>query len=251
MKTLIIGAGQVGTALKDILSPHHEVFIRDVVANYNSQADVLHICYPDHDGFEKTTKEYIDFYKPKLTIINSSVRVGTTLKCGMNVVYSPVRGRHPHLKEEMKKFRKFVASHNQENAFKTIQYFEAAGWPCVLAKDPESLEFMKVMSNVHMGLEIAWRQEVERMMEDLSIEPTDYEEWEKSYRDGYLALQDWNLIRPIMKPDPIGGHCILQCVELLREKCPSSLLDFIVASNEEIKNERFVSNGKSLNGRAR
>lgn len=240
MKTLIIGAGQIGTALKEVLSPHHDVYLRDVEPLFLADIEVLQICYPDHDGFEETTREYIRFYKPTLTIINSSIRVGMTKKCGNDVVYSPVRGRHPNLIKEMKSFRKFVSSHNQGKALEATFYFEKANWPCLISKSPENLEFMKVMSNVHMGLEVAWRQEVQRMMDVLGIDPSEYEAWEKTYRDGYLAVQDFNLIRPIMNPDPIGGHCILPCIELLKERCPSTLLDFILESNEEVKNHRSV-----------
>jgi hypothetical protein len=91
-----------------------------------------------------------------------------------------------------------------------------------------------------MGLEIAWRQEVERMMEELGINPKEYDIWEKTYRDGCLQVKDFNLVRPLMKPDPIGGHCILPCLDILKKSFNSPILDFITDSNERKKSEHAV-----------
>lgn len=241
MKSLIIGAGQVGTALKEVLSTHYNVVIRDLDDRQVEGVEVLHICYPDHEGFVENTRKYVEQYKPELTIIHSSVPVGTTSKCGDDYVYSPVRGRHPKLATEMKKFTKFVASRNQEKAQRAFMYFESCGWPAHLADKPESLEMFKVISNVHMGLEIAWRQEVERMLNKFHLSTLDFDQWERSYRDGYLRTGDHNLIRSFMNPDPIGGHCILPCTEILRDQYESKLLDYIVESNERVKNECLVA----------
>lgn len=241
MKSLVIGAGQVGSALKDVLSTHYEVLIKDVEDLDVQDVKVLHICYPDHEGFDQTTRDYVEKYKPNLTIIHSSVPLGTTSKCGEDFVYSPVRGRHPHLASEMKKFTKFVASKNSLKAQQALIYFESIGWPTRLADSPEALEMFKVLSNVHMGLEIAWRQEVERLLKAFNLNPADYEQWERTYRHGLLNLNDYNLIRSVMKPDPIGGHCILPCTEILKSQFESKLFDFILESNEKAKRECYVS----------
>ncbi len=237
MKTLIIGSGQVGTALKENIAPYHETFIRDLEDIQIDGVDVLHICYPDHEGFDITTKAYIAQYKPKLTIINSSVRVGTTRSCGEDVVYSPTRGRHPKLAEEMRVFVRFVASHNSRTMYMANEYFKKCGFTVFPAEKPEALELLKVLSNIHMGLEIVWRQEVERILNAFEISPKDYDEWEHTYREGYIQLKDWNLMRSLMRPDPIGGHCILPCTELLNSQYKSPLLDFIIHSNELAKRE--------------
>lgn len=241
MKSLIIGAGQVGTALRTVLSPFYDVQIRDIEDVDVKDVDVLHICYPDHEGFEVTTKKYIDQYKPNLTIVHSSVRVGITKKCGSDVVYSPTRGRHPKLAEEMPLFTKFFACEDIHKALQASHVFVKCGFKCLCLNNPDELEFFKTISNVHMGLEVAWRQEVERMMLSLGINTGNYDIWEKSYRDGCLEAKDYNLIRSIMRPDPIGGHCILPCIDLLKESYDSKFLDLIVESNERVKNDRLVS----------
>lgn len=235
MKSLIIGAGEVGTSLKNVLKPYHEIIIRDKAPMECKDVEVLHICYPDFDGFVETTKNYISEYKPHLTVIHSSVRIGTTRKCGNGVVYSPIRGRHPDngLDKEMKSFVKFIACVDPYYSDRAFDYFSVrANWTCFITRKPESLEFLKMLSNIHMGLEIAWRQEVERMEKKLGIEEGVYGIWEETYRKGYQALNQPNLIRPVMRPDPIGGHCILPCTELLKQQFESKFFDLILESNK-------------------
>lgn len=233
MKTLIIGAGQVGSALYENLKGHYETHIRDVNEYPLEGVRVLQICFPDHDGFHKTTLKYIEQYKPQLTIINSSVSVGTTAKCGDDIIYSPVRGRHPKLAEEMKKYAKFVSGHDKDQVSLAAGYFMKTGWKVIKSDCPDSIEFMKLISNVHMGLEIAWRQEVQRMLEHFGISERDYDRWEDSYRDGYFECQDLNLIRPRMNPNKIGGHCVRQCTEILKDQFESKALEFILKSDSE------------------
>lgn len=237
VKSLIIGSGQVGTALKENIQKFHETFIRDVSDFGLDGVEVLHICYPDHEGFEQTTKDYIHQYQPKVTIIHSSVRVGTTKKCGENVVYSPVRGRHPNLSSEMKLFVKFIGGGNDDCRMVARDYLRECGFVVVNSNDAESLELFKVISNIHMGWEIAWRQEVGRILDHFGVGSLEYEDWERTYRDGYISIKDWNLMRSVMRPDPIGGHCILPCVDLLRSQIDSKALDFIIESNERVKKD--------------
>ena len=58
------------------------------------------------------TARYIELYKPALTIVNSTVGVGTTRaigkRTGAAVVNSPVRGKHACMLEELRIYTKFV-----------------------------------------------------------------------------------------------------------------------------------------------
>lgn len=232
MKTLIIGAGQVGSALKTVLEKKNRVYLKDLESLDLKGVEVMHVCYPDQSRFIQTTKNYIKQYKPRLTIINSSVAVGTTRRCGDDVVYSPVRGRHPALDTEMLTFAKFSGCENGKKALKAAEYFQRSGWNEVYATDnPDALEYLKLMSNAHMGLEVAWRQEVQRMMKRFGIDPNDYTHWEQTYSEGYRALGQFNMMRSIMKPGPIGGHCILPCTDILGKQFKSKAFDFILESN--------------------
>lgn len=237
MKSLIIGAGEVGTSLFKVISPCHETRIKDLAPMEVDGVEVLHICYPDSDRFVEITKNYILKYKPKLTIVNSSVKVGTTLELGKEVVYSPIRGRHPNLESEIKIYAKLVAGFDVQQIELAREYFELCGLNVIASDDPSGLELCKLLSNIHMGLEIAWRQEVSRILKNFNVGEPVYQHWEETYQQGYLDLNQPHLIRPIMRPDPIGGHCILPCTEILKGQFSSKAFDFILESNEKRKGE--------------
>src|SRR6266446_5351678 len=111
---LIIGAGEVGQGLYAIFSKYHKTGLRDIepmMDEWNS-AEILHIAFPECAYFIDHVHDYIDTYKPQLTIIHSSVKTHTTSHCGPHVVYSPVRGRHPNLAKEMPLYKKFVGGYD-------------------------------------------------------------------------------------------------------------------------------------------
>ena len=245
MKSLVIGAGQVGTALFDCIKGTHETAIRDIKEGKPINGiQVLHICYPDHDKFVENTQFYMDKYNPALTIVHSSVGIGKTDDLDSHVVYSPVRGRHPKLAKDMKIYQKFLFSENQEDLKIARRYFEECGINCFVCKaSPKYGEVLKLLSNIHMGIEIAWRQEVDRIFKSFELNSKYYDFWEESYRLGYFESGDDNLARPSMRPDPIGGHCILPCTEILKKQYESPVLDWILESNEKAKSQKSHKNG--------
>lgn len=240
MKGLIIGRGEVGRALHVVLSEYYPTEIRDVEDLEPKGYEILHLAYPDGPNFVDAAKAYIHQYRPKLTVIHSSVRVGTTDKVAAAndfVVHSPVRGRHPNLEREMKAFPKFVGGRNQIAVNMAKSYFQHAEWVCDGYPDPRATELVKMLSNIYLGLEIAWRQEVERICKTFGVSSFTYEQFEATYNEGYRRLGQEQLIRPKLSPRPIGGHCILPCTDLLGTQYPSKAFDFIRGSNAQAVNE--------------
>jgi len=235
MKSLIIGNGEIGSALFEIFHKVHETHVRGFEAVTLEGIEILHIAYPWTEKFVDNTTEYIAEYKPKLTMIHSTVPVGTTEQLGDHVVNTPERGRFPNLAKEMVGYKKFIGGFDMDDLVLASQYFLACKWPVQIIDDPKITETLKLVSNAHMGLEIAWRQELERW----GIDKDAYEAWEDSYFHGYIYFGQMNLVRSRMKPDPIGGHCILHSVDLLAQHQPKSiLLEFIKFSNEQTKRKR-------------
>lgn len=240
IKTLIIGNGEVGQALREVIAPHHETHVKDIEPLFVPGIEVLQICYPDHADFIKNTKDYIKLYNPKLTIINSSVPVGTCANFDGKVIYSPVRGRHPKLASDLKIYTKFVFGNNSFARGLAMDYFRMCDLKCVEFANPTAGEVLKLLSNIHMGVEIAWRQEVDRILQHYNVPRGTFEEWEKTYQEGYLKSGDNHLVRPKMRPDPIGGHCIIPCTEILAKQFPSKIFDFVLESNEKRLREASV-----------
>jgi hypothetical protein len=66
--------------------------------NFPERIDTIHICLPceNMEKFAELVVGYVEQFKPKLTIINSTVPPGTTLKvyqkCECHVAHSPLVG---------------------------------------------------------------------------------------------------------------------------------------------------------------
>src|SRR5262245_27297314 len=98
---VVVGLGEVGKPLLELTSKYHNATGVDISppATKVENVDVLHICFPYQiKDFVGEVARYIELFQPKLTIINSTVTVGTTRKIAERahapVVYSPIRGKH-------------------------------------------------------------------------------------------------------------------------------------------------------------
>ena len=116
-KIVVVGLGEVGKPLFELASRHHEVIGIDIDPPKQrvDKVDVLHICFPfEIKDFIGETARYIELFKPAVTIINSTVGVGTTRaiaqRTGTPVVNSPVRGKHVRMLEELQHYTKFVGA---------------------------------------------------------------------------------------------------------------------------------------------
>lgn len=226
---VIVGLGEVGKPLFELASRHHlaiGVDIQPPVADIES-VEALHVCYPFQiKNFVAETIRYIDLFKPKVTIINSTVAVGTTRliaeQSGTAVVNSPVRGKHARMLEELCKYAKFVGAASPAEGRLAAKHFESMGLTTKVLSSPEATELAKLTETTYFGLMIAWAQEVERYC-DLS--EVDYREVTSFYDEiGFF---------PSVKyfPGVIGGHCVMPNIEILRKFDESLLLEAIQASN--------------------
>src|ERR1700720_4705242 len=140
---IIVGLGEVGKPLFEIIKTRHEVFGVDIaLAAPLDRCDVMHICFPFRDqNFVAQVVDYIRRYQPALTIINSTVAPGTTRRIagesGMPVVNSPVRGKHARMKEEMLHYTKFIGALDSASGARASQHFESVGIKSKVLGSPE------------------------------------------------------------------------------------------------------------------
>ncbi|MEM2523132.1 MAG: GDP-mannose dehydrogenase, partial [Candidatus Bathyarchaeia archaeon] len=146
-KVLVVGLGEVGRPLFELLkeSRKFDVYGYDLdkekmrnIGQSNAMPnafDVIHICIPCHDKneFVENVADYVERFKPKLVIINSTVAPGTTLEVygrvngACLVAHSPVRGVHKsleYMKWELKRWTKYIGGVNQESAMAAKEHFE-------------------------------------------------------------------------------------------------------------------------------
>ena len=225
---VIVGLGEVGKPLLEIMRRRHRTFGVDISQPASiSQSDVMHVCFPFQGGkFVEQVVEYIHQYRPALTVINSTVAPGTTrsvaFESGTAVVHSPIRGKHARMREEMLHYTKFVGALDLSSGQRTVKHFEEVGIKTKLLSSPETTEIAKLTETTYFGLLIAWAQEVERYCVKL-----------RANYDEVVSLYDEIQFFPPAKyfPNVIGGHCVMPNIAILRQQFPSGLLQAIVKSN--------------------
>ena len=216
-KHLIIGSGEVGRSLFNVLKLHYDVFLRDKNDDLSGKFDVIHICYPYNKNFTKISKSYILKYKPDLIIIHSTVPVGITKKISLTAVHSPIRGLHPNLEKGIKTFVKYFGGKKAKEAAKI---FSNMGIKTQHFAKSETTELLKILDTTYYGWNIIFAKEVKRICDKLKLNFDDvYTIANKDYNNGYIKLGKSNVVRPVLKPIPgkIGGHCVVQNCDLLND----------------------------------
>lgn len=235
-KVAVVGLGEVGKPLFELMSQYHDTVGVDIAPPERVEpVDVLHICYPfEISDFVGETVHYIDMYNPTLTVINSTVAIGTTRKIaertGSNVVNSPIRGKHACMLEELRLYTKFVGGVTPFASEQAAMHFESVGLTTKTLSSPEATELAKLTETTYFGLLITWAQEVERYCDKTGA---DYSEVVSFY-------QEIKYLPPVKYfPGTIGGHCVMPNIKILSLLDHSDVLATIESSNaSKIERER-------------
>src|SRR5205807_5974780 len=130
---LVAGTGEVGKPLFRILSKTFDCVGVDIEpVAIHEPCGVLHVCYPFQiPDFVRVTAEYICKYSPRVTIINSTVAPGTTrtiqeLVGDYAVAYSPIRGKHVRMEQDLLRYKKFVAAPRSKALQLALMHFRQA-----------------------------------------------------------------------------------------------------------------------------
>ena len=213
--TLVVGLGEVGKPLYTILKRQEPgtIGIDIEPVQVDKPVGIMHICFPFIDAaqFQRAVAGYVLKYAPKVVVINSTAVPGTTrsieAETGVPCVYSPVRGKHTKMVDELLTYVKFVAGTNAQAAAQVREHFKAAGMKSETMSTPEALELAKLLETTYFGLLIAWAQEMNRFAETVNA---DYLEVGKFFREiAYLP-------NVLFQPGYIGGHCVMPNIGLLQ-----------------------------------
>jgi UDP-N-acetyl-D-mannosaminuronate dehydrogenase len=241
-RVVIIGLGEVGKPLFEIVEKRHEVFGVDIdLAAPVDRCDVMHVCFPYRGSeFVGQVSAYIGKYQPDLTIVNSTVAPGTTRRIaassGKAVINSPVRGKHARMQEEMLHYTKFVGALDEESGLRAADHFQSVGMTTKLLGSPEATEIAKLTETTYFGVMIAWAQEIERYCREVGA----------SYDEVVSFYEEIKFFPPVKYfPGIIGGHCVLPNIDILLEKFPSGLLEAVIQSNKLKEKELGQSGWRS------
>jgi UDP-N-acetyl-D-mannosaminuronate dehydrogenase len=234
-RTLVVGLGEVGSAIAALLDRNETVLRHDLEPlEIKASIGVLHLCIPflSHIQFESAALRYIERFKPNLTIIHSTVLPGTTRsiakKSGVAVAYSPVRGKHIRMEEDLLHYSKFVAAPRKADAETAVAHLERAGMKTRRVAEVETLELAKLAETTYFGVCIAFAQELNRYAQQVGADYSEATEFFDEVK--FLPREQYT-------PGFIGGHCVMPNIQLLLQIRPSPFLEAIVDSNERRANE--------------
>ncbi|MEK9208109.1 MAG: hypothetical protein AAB922_06485 [Patescibacteria group bacterium] len=233
MKTLTIGAGEIGKSLHQVFSEKYESYLRDKEDLKLENIDVLNICYLPSKDFVKNTKEYIKQYKPRLTIIHSTVAPGTTAKCGEMVVHSPTHGKHPNLVGGIKTFVKYIGGDDTYAVYIADKFLKGAGIKTKIVANSKTSELSKIFCTSYYGWNLLFMKEMAKMCKKENVPFHEvYIDWNWLYNIGYEQLGMPQFRRPVLEPikGKIGGHCVV-------ENC--TLYDNFITRTIKEKNEEY------------
>lgn len=240
---LIIGAGDVGGALSVVLKKNYKIFIIDKKTKdkyLGKSFTVAHICFPFDKYFVDSCVEYIKVYKPEITIINSTVAVGTTEKIIKEtgespVVHSPIMGDHNQLCKSIKAFTKTIGASNKRWGKTALEHFRRAGLKTKLFDNPKTTELGKLLLTTQFALNIAFHQEMERLCKKFDVDFNEsIVEMKKIFNNGYVIFRP-NVIMPNLFPGKIKGSCLMQNIAILEKQYRSDFFETIKRSNGKKK----------------
>ena len=202
MNDLVVGLGEIGKPIFQLLKNRnfkvdgYDILGKNSTPKLVDKYDVIHICYPYSEKFIEDCNQYWKWRTENL-VIHSTVKPGTSKKLG--AIYSPVRGTHNDMLENLQWFAKFYSGEiNIE--------FEKRFPNCIRVDDSTKLERTKIIDTTYYGLLMAFRKYVDE--HHPIYWPFEYE----------LHQRYGN--RPTLYNDekPIGGHCIIENLDLLEDK---------------------------------
>jgi hypothetical protein len=220
MDHLVVGWGEVGQAIGKILQMclrySRKSSAIDLAEILTFPVKVIHICIPYDKEFKKTVKYWQNEYPKALVIVHSSVPVGTCDALG--VVHSPIRGVHPHLEDGIRTFVKYFGG---KKAWKAAKIFRDLDIETKVYKDARTTEAIKLWDTTQYGKLIMLEKEIHAWCQKNKIDfKAVYQDANRDYNEGYRALGRDEVVRPYLKhiEGPIGGHCVLPNLKLLKVK---------------------------------
>lgn len=235
-QVVVVGLGEVGRPLLELAGEHYLTVGVDIASPQEriENVDVLHVSYPfGIKDFVGETARYIERFKPALTIINSTVAVGTTRaiaeRTGAAVVNSPVRGKHARMLEDLRRYVKFIGPMDPGTGRAAAAHFQFLGLNTKVLSSPEATELAKLTETTYFGLLIAWAQEAERYCDRFN----------EDYNEVASFWEEIKYLPPVTYfPGIIGGHCVMPNIEILSKFDHSPILKAIQDSNQKkIKRE--------------
>jgi hypothetical protein len=227
---VVVGVGEVGSALLDLLNgggrqaaAGHDP-AKALVAAPGPYA-VMHVCLRWSEAFLPTVRAYQATFAPGLTIVHSTVPVGTTAQIP-GAVHSPVEGSHGRMRDDLARFAKWVGGPRAEEAAAILR---SHGIACRVVASSELTEALKLLSLAHYGVDIAMSHLAQAVLTKLVDDDTARAAWTQWIENYNAGVETDKRSRTLWPDGPrIGGHCVVPGTALLAGDFPHELLDGVL-----------------------
>jgi nucleotide sugar dehydrogenase len=152
-----------------------------------------------------------------LVILRSTVKIGTTKNIvykileqsnkRFNLSYCPERTQEGKALEEIKKLPQLIGGYDRNSALKAKRLFNKITKHCIILKNLETAEMVKLVDNTYRDLNFAFSNEISKLCSQINIDAVEVIESGKfKYPRTNLAL-----------PGPVGGPCLTKDTYILNE----------------------------------
>jgi UDP-glucose 6-dehydrogenase len=234
----ILGYGEIGKSLYSLYKENNIApKIKDLNINEFKKIKILNICIPYSIDFEGIVIKELERLSPKLTIIHSTLPIGTIKRIEKQtnfkytISHSPVRGNHPKLKKSLKTFIKYIGCNSKKAGILTKKHFKKIGIKTKVINNSDQTETLKLLCTSYYGLCIIWHNEMKKICDKFNLDFNLIKDWNKSYNIAYTKLNQQKFNRPVLeypKNNKIGGHCIIPNAKLLNIDFDSKLINEIL-----------------------
>lgn len=239
---IILGLGEVGSPVYNLIKEHNP---GHVVKGYDPKFheelpegtfQYMHVCFPQTSNFINIIRGYYEKYTPRYVIIHSTVSPGMTSCLDGEIdgffFYSPVRGNvKDGMEWSLARYTKYVAAFGLEEKewWPVVQHLASSGFNPKYLEDPESLEWAKLLDLCWYGLNIAYYQELERVVEKRNLSYPIIEEFIRSTPEE----SEGKAKRSVFYGGYIAGHCVMPAIEKVMAENPGCTLRMMLRSTIE------------------
>ncbi len=220
-KDVVCGLGEIGSPILKLVSKRIAAVGYDINPKLMNQnkflkleflpTELLHVCIPYNEKFEKNVFSIISKFKPRAIVIHSTIKPGTTEKLqkqlSIPVVYSATRGVHKRMIQDLKRYIKFYSVYDWAPKSKWVKKIyenrmKKSGIKTKTMSSPLALELAKIVVDTSY---YGWLINYAQLSNMIAIQNrVNYDEmW--SFAD---EIQKYLGNRPKMFPGFIGGHCL-------------------------------------------
>lgn len=253
MNAIIIGFGEVGRAHFEVLRKTYNgtIFYKDkgpeiydgegqIVSEPPTEFELMMVatqCDPDNMGtFYDMVEDYFHRFHPKIIDILTTTPCGTAelleeMYVDCAVCKSSTRGMHPNLS----KFLVDIPKHIGGPAAEILSdYYEAAGFPCIIHKKSRAVELFHALNNFIYGINILAADECAKYCREFAIDYMEFLTYRQSNNDGFLKAGYPSKVSPILTPlnnNGVLGHCITYAPTTIPEEKRGPLAKMLAGYN--------------------